>query len=959
MSARRRSRKVQQHPPVVVAGAPNLQPSLVTGTLIGIAALAAPSAGAATFNVVNPNDAGPGSLRQAALDANATAGPDVITFAPTVTGTITLTSGPIKLYEAVNVQGPGQAALTVDGNSSSAVFYIYAAVPTVTTISNLTVAHGLHYLGGAIMAGGNVTLDHVTVTTSQALLGGGVAFGGIGELHVLNSTITGNTALVGGAIGFYSSGPGSLIQDSVISANTAYYQGGGIHAIDLTGAPSTALSISRTTISGNTSNGSGGGISLYYTSGGQVLIDSSTISGNTASAVGGGIFLDYGNDLVTIENSTITSNQAASGGGIYLYRNSAAFNVNFSTISGNTATGSGGNVYLYNYTTAFNLSNSIIADGIAPTDPDVAGGLFNSTFSLVETPGSAGITLGPGTITGQDPKLGPLQNNGGPTRTRLPDITSPVIDAGDPAYVPPPAFDQRGGPRKVGLRVDMGAVEYNGGAFTLSAATYSVNENGGSVTITVTRSGGTDPATVAFATSNGTASAGADYTTTGGTLSFAAGQTSATFVVPILDDTLVEGNETFNVALSAPSLGSVLGAQLSAVVTIIDVEPGVLQFSAPTYSVNENGASVVITVTRTNGGTSAVTVNYATSNGTATSGADYTASSGTLTWAAGDSTSKTFTVPILDDTIVEGNETFNITLSAPTGGATLGSQSSAVVTIVDIEPGVLQFANASYSVAEDGGSVTVTVTRTNGSTGAVTVNYATSTGTATSGADFTATSGTITFAAGDATPKTIVIPITNDGIPEPPENFTVTLSTPGGGATVGAQSSTVVTITAPAREIPVLGFAGKMLLMMMTALTGLWAMGRRKLFGFLLAALFCGLTATTLHAQMRPEVQAKKGPHWAHSGAGLQANRVRHGRIEGVVASVTSAEGKTTITLKSGQVVTIVTSQMQVVDRRGKRGSKRLAPLAATAIAAGQTVVIVTSPARAHHAAVTKVKIRK
>src|SRR5206468_3767801 len=111
-----------------------------------------------------------------------------------------------------------------------------------------------------------------------------------------------------------------------------------------------------------------------------------------------------------------------------------------------------------------------------------------------------------------------------------------------------------------------------------SAATYSVNENSASVTITLTRTGGTDPASVAYTTSNGSASAGSDYTLTSGTASFAAGVTTATFNVPILDDNIVEGNETFNLALSSPSPGAALGAQATAVVTIVDMESQ-LQFA--------------------------------------------------------------------------------------------------------------------------------------------------------------------------------------------------------------------------------------------------------------------------------------------------------------------------------------------------------------------------------------------
>ena len=114
--------------------------------------------------------------------------------------------------------------------------------------------------------------------------------------------------------------------------------------------------------------------------------------------------------------------------------------------------------------------------------------------------------------------------------------------------------------------------------------------------------------------------------------------------------------------------------------------PGALQFNAATYSINENGGSATITVTRTGGSDNAVSVNYATSNGSATSGSDYTAASGTLNFANGDAASKTFTVSVIDDTTYEGNETVTLTLSNPTGGATLGSPSSAVLTIVENDP---------------------------------------------------------------------------------------------------------------------------------------------------------------------------------------------------------------------------------------------------------------------------------
>src|SRR5262249_31951614 len=134
-----------------------------------------------------------------------------------------------------------------------------------------------------------------------------------------------------------------------------------------------------------------------------------------------------------------------------------------------------------------------------------------------------------------------------------------------------------------------------------------------------------------------------------------------------------------------------LGTQSTATLTIVDndAQPGALQFSAAAFSVNENGGTATITVTRTGGSNVPVSVNFATSNGTATAGSDYPATSGTLNFGVGQ-TRRPSTIPITDDTLVEGNETVNLTLSTPAGGATLGSQATAVLTIVDNDVVTLQ-----------------------------------------------------------------------------------------------------------------------------------------------------------------------------------------------------------------------------------------------------------------------------
>lgn len=147
--------------------------------------------------------------------------------------------------------------------------------------------------------------------------------------------------------------------------------------------------------------------------------------------------------------------------------------------------------------------------------------------------------------------------------------------------------------------------------------------------------------------------------------------------------------------------------------------PGVLQFTAPTYSVNETGATATITVTRTGGATGAVSVQYATADGSAVQPGDYTSAANTLNWADGDSAAKTFTIAINDDVQVEGNETVLLALSNPGGGATLGATAAATLTIVDNDLPVgtpmlglstpsLAFGNQSISVASASQYVVVT-----------------------------------------------------------------------------------------------------------------------------------------------------------------------------------------------------------------------------------------------------------
>lgn len=341
------------------------------------------------------------------------------------------------------------------------------------------------------------------------------------------------------------------------------------------------------------------------------------------------------------------------------------------------------------------------------------------------------------------------------------------------------------------------------GAFRLGNSSYAVTEGIGQALISVVRTGSSvGAAAVSYATADATATAGQDYTATSGTLNFTDGQVVAGFPVTILDDTDYEGpgTESLTVTLSGPTAGATLGTPSSASIVISENDPvpatGSLQFSAVTYSGAENDASVTITVTRTGGSVGVATANYATANGTATATQDYTATSGMVTFADGSMTSQTFTIPFLDDTVYEGNETVSLTLSNVTG-ASAGSPTSATLTITENEirqPGTLALSSATYSVDENAGPVTIDVTRTGGSDGQVTIQYATSSGTATQNTDFTGASGTLTFADGVVS-QSFQVSITDDVIYEgADETFTVSLANPGGGGIVGTPSTGTVTI---------------------------------------------------------------------------------------------------------------------------------------------------------------------
>ena len=224
--------------------------------------------------------------------------------------------------------------------------------------------------------------------------------------------------------------------------------------------------------------------------------------------------------------------------------------------------------------------------------------------------------------------------------------------------------------------------------------------------------------------------------------------------------------------------------------------PGVLQFSSANAAASEGTANVTLTVTRSAGSTGAVGVSYASADGSALANNDYTPVNAQLNWAAGDAAAKTFTIPILNDAVVEPSENFTAALSAPTNGATLGATSTATISIADNDsPGTLQLSAATYAAAEGTPTQTITVNRTNGSVGAVTVNYATSDGTAVAPGDYATAVNTLSWNSGDAAAKTFNVTIVDDSVVDAGESFSVAISAPSGGAVLGTPTTATVTIS--------------------------------------------------------------------------------------------------------------------------------------------------------------------
>jgi hypothetical protein len=462
---------------------------LVSSLLGAAIATCAPLAGAATFTVTNLNDSGAGSLRDAIGQANAAAGADVVQFQAGLTGTITLSSGEIRISDTLNLNGPGASRITVDGGNATRLFKVQRTTGSqiTATLAGLKLTHGRADEGGAIYSNGDhVVVSGVVLTDNIANTRGGALWVAEGNLTIAGSQITGNaTGSSGGGI-LFSAGDLS-IQRSLIADNASQF-GGGLSAL----SPRVNAVISDSTFMNNSADHTGGG--MWGSTMTSLKISRSAFVGNTTGQPnGGGLYFagvtDFGSPTNVIENTTFSDNaslhQFGKGGALAIasgnmtVRNST-FAFNKTSPDAAPGSNSGGALWVGGGTTTdVKLQSTLFAgnthgnqNGLSDVYRENGSGpesTIDASHSSFQT--SPDATVLNGTIESNllavDPLLEPLRfDAGGITPVHPLPSNSPVIDQGsNPGNL---ATEQRGTgyprawsePNNTNGRADIGAYEY-------------------------------------------------------------------------------------------------------------------------------------------------------------------------------------------------------------------------------------------------------------------------------------------------------------------------------------------------------------------------------------------------------------------------------------------------------------------------------------------------------------------
>ena len=654
--------------------------------------------------------------------------------------------------------------------------------------------------GGGVYNASIMTLTNSDVTANQtgggdgaapaAGAGGGIA--NIGTLTLTHSTVISNeTPLeqrVGEGGGIQNVGT-LLLTDSIVANNkTGGSSGGGIDSADGT------VTLINCLISGNEANGPGGGISSFDT---VNIVNSSII--NNLSGTGGGLAICCNQVLATVVNSTISGNRSTGiGGGIWIVGLVALTNLTVTdnrSDSNNSGGEQAGGIYAEGTVT---LNGSIVANNFRGPNPsifadDIKGALQSpSSYNLIGIGGSGGINNGVNNnqVGIADPRLGPLTSNGGPTQTHALLAGSPALDAGNNALVASPPFsgppftDQRGagfarivdGPDADNTdTVDIGA--YEAQVSVADIADQAINEDG-SLSLPFNVGGAASITSVTATSSNTTLVPNnpANISISG------SGSSRTLHISPVAN---ASGTSTITVTVNG-SNSQAMADTLLLIVNPVNDAPSFTK--GPDQTVNENSGAQTI-----NNWASNISAGPANEAGQSVSFM-VTNNSNAALFAVGPAISSTGTLTYTPAAGVSGTAVITIALKDNGGTANGGQDTSATQTfnIIVREGGTLALSVATYSVAENGGTAAITITRSGGSAGTATVHFATSDGTATA-ADYTSVSQTVTFNDGEVS-KSVNVAITDDLFKETDETVNLALSTAGGSGQLGPQTSAVLTI---------------------------------------------------------------------------------------------------------------------------------------------------------------------
>jgi hypothetical protein len=337
---------------------------------------------------------------------------------------------------------------------------------------------------------------------------------------------------------------------------------------------------------------------------------------------------------------------------------------------------------------------------------------------------------------------------------------------------------------------------------TITATDASAGEPANNGAFTVSRTGATSVSLrVYYSTSGSTASSGTDYTALPGYVDIPSGQSSATILVDVIDNSTVESSETVQLTISS-NAAYTIGSPSSAAVTITDddndvPEDNIVTITAPDASAAEPANDGSFTISRTGATSVSLRVYFSTSGSTATARKDYEVLPRYLNIPAGQS-SASLPVYVIDDTAVESSETVRVTISSDSA-YTIGSPSSATVTIADdddeppVENPVVTITAPDASAAEPANNGSFTVSRTGATSVSLRVYYSTSGSTASSGADYTALPGYVDIPAGQSS-AVIYVDVTDDTAVESSETVRLTISS-NAAYTIGSPSYATVTIT--------------------------------------------------------------------------------------------------------------------------------------------------------------------